>query len=66
MSGVKNRIALVTGAGSANGIGYATAKKILELRMSLPGEKFKNLDQLRKISRVDWDQVIKDDLIYVA
>ena len=35
-------------------------------RMSLPGEKFKNLDQLRKISRVDWDQVIKDDLIYVA
>ena len=25
MSGVKNRIALVTGAGSANGIGYATA-----------------------------------------
>ena len=25
MSGVKNRVALVTGAGSANGIGYATA-----------------------------------------
>ena len=53
-------------AKSVKGIGYATAKKILELRMSLPGEKFKNIDQLRKISRVDWDQVIKDDLIYVA
>ena len=25
MAGVKNRVALVTGAGSANGIGYATA-----------------------------------------
>ncbi len=25
MSGIKNRIALVTGAGSANGIGYTTA-----------------------------------------
>mgnify|MGYP001204160459 FL=1 len=25
MSGVKKRVALVTGAGSSNGIGYATA-----------------------------------------
>ena len=25
MAGVKNRVALVTGAGSAHGIGYATA-----------------------------------------
>ena len=48
------------------GIGYATAKKIVELRLSLPGERFKNLDQLKKIGRVDWDEVISADLIYVA
>jgi DNA uptake protein ComE-like DNA-binding protein len=48
------------------GIGYATAKKIVELRLSLPGEKFKNLDQLRKIGRVDWDQIVAEDLVYVG
>ncbi len=30
MTGVKNRVALVTGAGSADGIGFATAKLLLE------------------------------------
>ena len=48
------------------GIGYATAKKIVELRLSLPGEKFTNLDQLKKIGRVDWDTVIADDLIFIG
>ncbi len=48
------------------GIGYATAKKIVELRLALPGERFTNLEQLRKIGRVDWDEVIKEDLIYVG
>lgn len=47
------------------GIGYATAKKIVELRLSLPGERFKNLEQLKKIGRVDWDEVIGADLIYI-
>jgi len=47
------------------GIGYATAKKIVELRLSLPGERFKNLEQLKKIGRVDWDEVIAADLIYI-
>ena len=46
------------------GIGYASAKKIVELRLSLPGERFKNLDQLKKIGRVDWDEVIAADVIY--
>ena len=53
-------------AKQVKGIGYATAKKIIELRLSLPGERFKNLDQLKKIGRVDWDGVIAADLIYVA
>lgn len=48
------------------GVGYSTAKKIVELRMGLPGEKFVNLDQVRSVGRVDWEQVIKDDLIFVA
>lgn len=48
------------------GIGYATAKKIVELRLSLPAERFKNFDQLKKIGRVDWDEVIAADLIFIA
>lgn len=48
------------------GVGYSTAKKIVELKVSLPGEKFTTLDQLHRIGRVDWDQVIADDLIFVA
>ena len=30
------------------GVGFATAKKIVELRMSLSGERFANLKQLRE------------------
>jgi DNA uptake protein ComE-like DNA-binding protein len=48
-----------------NGIGYATAKKIVELRNSLTGERFSNLDQLRSIERVNWDEVFKLDQFYV-
>lgn len=48
------------------GIGFSTAKKIVELRLSLSGERFVNLEQLRRIGRVDWDQVIADDVIYVG
>lgn len=53
-------------ADRVKGIGYVTAKKIVELRMSLPGEKFKTLQQLTKIGRVDWDHIFNDDVIYVA
>jgi len=31
----------------------------------LPGERFTKLDQLRSIKRVDWDEVLADDSIYV-
>ena len=53
-------------AKQVKGIGYATAKKIVELRLSLPAERFSKLDQLKKIARVDWEEVFKEDLIYIA
>jgi len=48
------------------GVGYATAKRIVELRMSLSGERFANLSQLENIPRVNWDQFIKEDLIFIS
>ncbi len=48
------------------GVGYATAKKIVEMRMSLSGEKFANLKQLENIPRVNWEQLIEDDLIFIS
>ncbi len=48
------------------GVGYSTAKKIVELRMSLSGERFNNLKQLENIPRVNWEQLIKDDLIFIG
>lgn len=48
------------------GIGYATAKKIVDLRLSLSGERFTKLEQLRKVGRVDWDVVFEEDVIYIG
>ena len=48
------------------GIGYTTAKRIVELKMSLSGERFTNLKQLENIPRVNWDQFISDDIIFIA
>lgn len=48
------------------GVGYATAKKIVELRMSLSGERFTNLKQLDNIPRVNWEQLIEEDLIFIS
>lgn len=53
-------------AKTVKGIGYSTARKIVELRMSLSGERFTNMDQLKKIGRVDWDEVLGADLIYIG
>ena len=51
---------------SLKGIGYATAKKIVDLRNSLPGERFTNLEQLRGIERVEWNEVFKEDQFFVG
>ena len=47
------------------GVGYTTATRIVELRMSLSGEQFSNLKQLENIPRVNWEQIIKEDLIFI-
>jgi DNA uptake protein ComE-like DNA-binding protein len=47
------------------GIGLKTAREIKDLQMSLSGERFNSLDQLKQIKRVDWDSVIAADLIRV-
>jgi DNA uptake protein ComE-like DNA-binding protein len=48
------------------GVGYTTAKRIIELRLSLSGERFNNLKQLENIPRVNWDQLIEEDLIFIS
>nr|BDD47517.1 hypothetical protein 90 [Pelagibacteraceae bacterium] len=48
------------------GVGYATAKRIVELRMSMSGERFANLKQLENIPRVNWEQLIEEDLIFIS
>lgn len=47
------------------GVGLKTARDIKDLQTSMPGEKFLKLDQLKAIKRVDWDEIIKDNLIRV-
>lgn len=47
------------------GVGLKTAREIKDLQMSLSGERFNNLEQLKKIPRVDWDSVMAANLIRV-
>ena len=47
------------------GVGIKTARDIKDLQSSLSGERFNNLEQLRQISRVDWDSVFAADLVRV-
>lgn len=47
------------------GIGLKTAREIKDLQMSLSGERFNNLEQLKTIRRVDWDSVMAANLIRV-
>lgn len=47
------------------GVGLKTATEIKELQQGLPGERFTKLDQLRAIKNINWDEVLKDDHVYV-
>jgi hypothetical protein len=47
------------------GVGLKTAKEIVELRQSLPGERFTKLEQLESIKRVEWKEVFATGVIYV-
>ena len=47
------------------GVGLKTAKEIVELKQTLPGERFTKLDQLSSIKRVDWDAVFETGLVFV-
>ena len=47
------------------GIGLKTAREIKDLQLSLSGERFHSLDQLKQIKRVDWDSVFAADLVRV-
>ena len=40
------------------GIGLKTAREIKDLQMSLSGERFHSLEQLKQIKRVDWEAVL--------
>ena len=45
--------------------GLKTAREIKDLQLSLSGERFHSLDQLKQIKRVDWDSVFAADLVRV-
>lgn len=47
------------------GIGLKTAREIKDLQLSLSGERFSSLEQLRQIKRIDWDAVFAADLVRV-
>lgn len=47
------------------GIGLKTAREIKDLQMSLSGERFNSLEQLKQIKKIDWDSVFAADLIRV-
>ena len=49
------------------GLGYRTAKKLKSLQLSLPGEVFRNLDQLKASStRVNWDEILKSNQLFLG
>jgi hypothetical protein len=47
------------------GVGLKTARDIKDLQTSMSGEKFTRLEQLKAIKRVDWDEIISENLIRV-
>jgi hypothetical protein len=47
------------------GIGYKTARDLVELRNLMPGRRFTSLCQVRTVSHVDWDRVFEADLVCI-
>ena len=47
------------------GVGLKTARDIKDLQSTMLGDKFIKLEQLKSIKRVDWDELIKENLIHV-
>jgi len=52
-------------ADSLPGVGLKTARDIKDLQTSMPGEKFLKLEQLKAIKHVDWDEIVKENLVRV-
>ena len=52
-------------ADSLPGVGLKTARDIKDLQLTLPGEKFQRLEQLKSIKRIDWDEIFKENLVRV-
>lgn len=54
------------------GIGYKTAKALIDYRLTLPGEKYRNLDQLKQAvgdrggRRPNWESIHELNLLYVG
>tara|TARA_R100001510_G_scaffold49402_1_gene47737 strand:+ start:2401 stop:2847 length:447 start_codon:yes stop_codon:yes gene_type:complete len=47
------------------GVGLKTARDIKDLQLSLPGERFQRLEQLKSIKRIDWEEIFKENLVRV-
>lgn len=52
-------------ADSLPGVGLKTARDIKDLQLTMSGERFQKLEQLRAIKRVDWDEIFKENLVRV-
>ena len=46
-------------------IGLKTARELKDIQMSLSGERFTTLEQLKQVKRVDWESVFAANLIRV-
>lgn len=49
------------------GVGYRVAKAIKQQQLTMPGEVYRNLDQLRNVSkRINWDQVLESNTLFIG
>ena len=48
------------------GVGLKTARDIKDLQLTLPGERFQRLEQLRSIKRVDWEEIFKENIVRIV